>query len=388
MADDILEEISTTINSTVFEKNEIIKTNKDKKHDEVLIDPPKKKNWFSKNWKFLAGFVVTFGMMIYLIMRSEPKNMLVSLRNSNYWLILASFGGTILIFLVKIFRWKAILKQQGHKIKFLQTLKLVLIGTFGSAITPAKVGDILRAFYLSKEEEEIKVGTSVFSVVFDRILDLTGIFLIVGFFSPFILSSLGVIDWKIPVGIGVGFLVFILLIIFVFSEKVTKPILNFILRYITKVFRKKESQEKINLTTTEIIDDFYSGQKNYNLKHYLWLGFLSVLFWILLGFQGCLILFAVGYSSFEPFIIITTLCMAAVVALTIPTSISGIGIRDSVILYVLGILIGTSDAQALSLSIIQTFLNVLLPGLIGGILLFMYNKRRELKPKKGQMIPN
>jgi uncharacterized protein (TIRG00374 family) len=388
MADDIFEEISTTIKSTVLNNNEIIKTSEDKSHDENLIELPKKKNWLSRNWKFIAGFVLTISLMVYLVLKSEPEEMLVSLRDSNYWLILASFGGTILIFLVKIFRWKAILKQQGHKIKFFHALKLVLIGTFGSAITPAKVGDILRAFYLSKEKEEIKVGTSVFSVIFDRLLDLTGIFLIVGFFSPFILSSIGVIDWKIPVGIGVGFLVFIFLIIFVFSEKVTKPVLNFILKYISKMFRKKEAQEKINLTTTEIIDDFYSGQRNYNLKHYLWLGFLSVLFWILLGFQGCLILYAVGYSTFEPFIVITTLCMAAVVALTIPTSISGIGIRDFVILYVLGILIGTSEAQALSLSIIQTFLNVLLPGLIGGILLFMYKKRKELKPKKGQMIPS
>lgn len=356
--------------------------------EDIQEEISKKGNWFKKNWKYLAGFVITIGLMAYLIWRSKPEDMWFSLRDSNYPLILASFGGTILLFIVKVLRWKAILKQQGYKVKFLQTLKLVLIGTFGSAITPAKVGDILRAFYLSNENEEIKVGTSVFSVVFDRILDLTGIFLIVGFFSPFILKSLDVVDWKIPFGIGMGFLIFLLLIIFVFSEKVTKPIMNFILKYITKVFRKKDAQDKINLTTTEILDDFYSGQKNYNLKHYLWLGFLSVLFWILLGFQGCLILYAVGFSTFEPFIVITTLCMAAVVALTIPTSISGIGIRDFVILYVLGILIGTSDAQALSLSIIQTFLNVLLPAIIGGILLFMHKKSKELKPKKGLMVPS
>ncbi|NHJ48816.1 MAG: flippase-like domain-containing protein [Asgard group archaeon] len=337
----------------------------------------KKKNWFVRYWKFILGLIVTIGLLTYLIITSEPDKIWITLSNSNYLLILAAFGCTALLFVIKTIRWKAILLQQGHNVNFLQAFNLILIGTFGSAITPAKAGDILRAFYLSKKKSEIKVGTSVFSVVFDRILDLGGIFLIVAFSPLVLLRFNSTIDWRIPVGIVGGFVLFILIVVFVFTKKITKPILNFVLKFISKMFKKKETKEKIDITTAEIIDDFYKGQKNYKAKNYLWLGFLSVLFWILLGLQGGLLLLAFDVAQIDYFTVIVTLCIAAIVSLTIPTTIAGVGVRDFVIMYVLGFLMSLPNEFAISLSLIQTFINVLLPGIIGAILLFVKPRKKQ-----------
>ena len=353
-------------------------------NDELLeiIEEKKEKRstrWFKKYWKYILGFLVTAGLLGVLIWKADPQAIKDGLVGSNYWLILASFGLTLLLFAIKILRWKSILRVQGIKISFLEALDLILIGTFGSAITPAKVGDILRAFYLSRRNEEAQTGKAVFSVVFDRILDLAGIILIIGITTPFILIGTIHLEWWIPAGISIGFVLFIVLVVLVFNKKITGPILTFVVKFISKVFKKKEARNKINLTTEEIVDDFYEGQKNYKVKNYLWLGFLSVVFWIVLGLQGSVLLLAFN-AQVDIFVVIAVLCIAAIVAMSIPISISGIGIRDTIIMTLLFLILNIAKADAINLSIIQTFLNVLIPGLIGGLLTLRGKGKRE-QPK-------
>jgi len=346
---------------------------------EILEEKEEKRStrWFKKYWKYILGFLVTAGLLGVLIWRADPVAIKAGLVGSNYWLILAAFGLTILLFTIKILRWQSILRVQGIKISFLEALDLILIGTFGSAITPAKVGDILRAFYLSRRNQEAKMGKAVFSVVFDRILDLAGIILIVGVTIPFVLIGMDGIERWIPAGISIGFVLFIVLVVLVFNKKITGPILTFVVKFISKVFKKKEAKNKINITTEEIVDDFYESQKNYKVKNYLWLGFLSIVFWILLGLQGCVLLLAFNYESPNPFVVIAVLSIAAIVAMSIPISISGIGIRDTIIMTLLFLILGIANADAINLSIIQTFLNVLIPGFIGGLLTMRGRGKRE-----------
>ncbi len=341
-----------------------------------------KNDWLNRNWKYMIGIVITFGLMGYLIWRSKPIAIWENLVESNYLLILASFGGTIILFLIKTFRWKAILKTQGINMPFFQALDLVLIGAFGSSITPAKVGDILRAVYLTKREENVKMGTAVFSVVFDRILDFVGIFIIIGITTPFILLRFDNIDWRIPLGIAVGFVIFVILTIAVFSKRITKPILRFFIKFISKVFKKQEAKDKISLNSNEIIDDFFTGQKNCKIKNYLLLGFLSVLFWLILGLQGFLLLKGFRVENVNPLVIISVLCIAAIVATAIPTSIAGVGVRDYVIVTLLFLILEIGDVPAISLSMIQTFLNVIIPGLIGGILILRSKNSRDTSKSK------
>ena len=114
--------------------------------DSRVIEESREKNWFKKNWKYIIGFLVTIGLMAVLIWQSNPSDFWNCLINANLLLLLGAVGITAVLFILKTIRWQIILGAQETKISFWKTLRLVLIGTFGSAITPAKVGDILRAF--------------------------------------------------------------------------------------------------------------------------------------------------------------------------------------------------------------------------------------------------
>lgn len=334
--------------------------------------------FLKKRWKYFLGIFVTIGLMSFLIFKNSPSELIECFSSINSHFLLLSLLCFTGLFIVKTIRWQYILRVQGYKISFFETLKLILIGTFGSSITPAKVGDVLRAFYLSKNKQEIQVGESVFSVVFDRILDLGGIFLILMFGLPYIVFSLGLIalDWWMIVGFCVGVLIFIILAVFSLNKKVSQPLIHFVLRFISKIFKKSEVKEKINISSERIIEDFYTHQKKFKILHYFILALLSVLFWFLLGLEGLILLKAFNASIVFPIAEITvTLCFSAIAAMAIPISISGIGIRDAIMVFLLNGFLGISQNITLSLSIFQTFLNVLLPGLIGGIIILVINNK-------------
>jgi len=162
-----------------------------------------------------------------------------------------------------------------------------------------------------------------------------------------------------------GFLLLIIICALTFTEKITRPILVFILKIVSKVFRKQEAKDKINISSQEIIDDFFTSQKSYQVKHYIFLGVLSIIFWIILGLQGV-----------NPMIVTAVLCIAAVVAMTVPFSLSGVGIRDVVITSLLLLILNIQNANALNLSIMQTIMNVVLTGIIGGIIILTTNKTK------------
>ncbi|MBD3189773.1 MAG: flippase-like domain-containing protein [Candidatus Heimdallarchaeota archaeon] len=316
--------------------------------------------------------------MAFLIWKSEPLKLWNTFLVSNPWLLLASFGITIVLFLIKNIRWQSILVAQDHKVTFKELWLLLFVGTYGSVITPAKVGDILRAFYLTKRNEEVPMGHSVFSVVFDRLLDFVAIFLLTGIMAPFILININV-SWWIPVGIVGAFVLFLIMLLFFFNDKIGKPIIYFLVKIISRVFSKKSAQDKITLTTEEIVGDFYSCQKNYRLYHYLWLSFLSLLYWVILGLQGSVLLLAFQATNIKIYVVISVLCIAALTAFSIPISLSGIGVRDATTMSLLYLILGIELDHALMLSIIQTFFNMIIPGFVGGLLSIPLTRKFEEK---------
>ena len=101
-------------------------------------------------------------------------------------------------------------------------------------------------------------------------------------------------------------------------------------------------------------------------------------FWIILGLQGSVLLLAFNIHGIDPIIIVAVLSIAAIVALALPISIGGIGIRDAVIgLLLVGITSMTSSEFSLNMSIIQTMLNMIIPAIIGGLLIFIMTKKNK-----------
>lgn len=324
--------------------------------------------------------IITVGLLTFLIWKFEPRKIAGSMSQVNFWYLLGSFGIMVVIFLLKTLRWHYILKRMGVKIKWHKTLWLIFIGMFGAAITPSKVGDVIRAYYLSKWTGRSETDT-FFSAILDRITDLVAVAVYSAIAIPFFFDSLGnVVKWAVFGGI----LIIAVLVLLMFNDKTVKLI--FIL--LAKMKKSKKKQESVEESEDEqspkfsanrIIDEYYANLVFFSKTNYIIIFSISFAIWLLLGLQASLLLLGMNSTiQLEGIILVMTgiITIAAVVAL-IPISISGIGIRDATIALLAVFSLGILPEIAISVSFIQTILNVFIPALIGAGLLLMIRKKKK-----------
>lgn len=80
--------------------------------------------------------------------------------------------------LIAISRWKLLLEAQGVRISWQKTARLNLIGGFFNLALPGAVsGDIVKAFYIARENPG-KRGHVFGSILFDRIIGVSGLVLV------------------------------------------------------------------------------------------------------------------------------------------------------------------------------------------------------------------
>jgi len=335
----------------------------------------------------LLAIIVTVGLIAFLIYRFKPKSIAEAIRSLDIWVIFVAILIMIIMFIIKIIRWLYILRKLDVKLSFFQATQLVLIGSFGAAVTPAKVGDVVRALYLSRWTQT-KESTSFFSAILDRVTDLisVGIFSLVAL--PFFITQL---DEKIKWAIAGGLLIIIVVLLLMFNSQIIRRIIIIISK-----LRKQnpdssgedeetEISEEIPKTSPRvlrILDDYYSHLTYFNPKSYVIIISLSLLFWVLLGIQVSLLIVSMTNITISLQVILTVtgiMALAAIVSL-IPISISGIGIRDATITVLVFYSLTIGYEVAFGASIIQTALNMLIPALIGGFILLI--RKWKKRPNK------
>lgn len=330
------------------------------------------------------AIIVTVGLIAFLIYRFKPKNIAESIRTLDIWVIFVAILIMVMMFGIKIIRWLYILRKLDVTISFFQATQLVLIGAFGASITPAKIGDVVRALYLSSWTET-KESTSFFSAILDRVTDLIsiGIFSLVAL--PFFITQL---EEKIKWAIAGGLLIIAIILLLMFNSQIIRRIVIIISKLKklkpdstnhnneTEIF---EADQKPNSRTLRVLDDYYSHLAYFTPKSYVIIIFLSLLFWILLGIQVSLLIVSMANITLNIQVILTItgiMALAAIVSL-IPISISGIGIRDATITVLVFYSLTISYEVAFGASIIQTAVNMLIPALLGGLILLIRKWKRS-----------
>jgi uncharacterized protein (TIRG00374 family) len=322
----------------------------------------------------VAAIVITLCLLAYLVYYVNPKTFAKTIIQIDPWILLVAFLISILMILIKVIRWKYILNNLDVSFSFWKTIQLTFIGSFGASVTPAKVGDVLRAFYLSKWTDT-KESSSVFSVILDRVMDLISISVFSIIALPFYFVGLeSVIKW----GIAGGLAIVAIVVFFMFNRKIIKKIVFLLVRLRRK---KNIEREKNEPKAIKYIEDYYSHLSCFNLQDYSILSFLSFSFWILLGTQVSLLIFSLSPTvmSFQNTLtIIGIMAIAAIVSL-LPISLSGIGIRDFTITFLVYYSLLIQSEYAFSASIIQTVFNMLIPALVGGIFVLILRRKKKQK---------
>ncbi|MHA1302642.1 MAG: lysylphosphatidylglycerol synthase transmembrane domain-containing protein [Candidatus Heimdallarchaeaceae archaeon] len=326
----------------------------------------------------ILSIAVTVGLIIYLIWKFKPSQLAVAISGISLY----SFAITILIvltlFCIKTFRWSYILSKLSFRIKWHKSFRLILIGMFGAAITPSKVGDLIRAHYVAKETEK-KETDAFFSVILDRIMDLASVAIYSLIALPFFFRALNrLIQW----GVVFGITVIVLLSIVMFDDRIVK----WLIAFVTKL-KKTSGEKKVSLK--QITQKYYANLNYFSKGDYFAIFLLSLLFWLLLGIQASILLFSMSAEpfNFQSILIMTGITTLASIVALAPLSISGVGIRDTTITLLAVYSLNIAPEIALSIAFIQTALNVFLPGLVGGLLM-LYQKGENKNERKSKLYSN
>jgi uncharacterized protein (TIRG00374 family) len=251
--------------------------------------------------------------------------------------------------LIKSIKWKIVITSYGFNYSLRNVCKAFLAGMFAGLITPGRVGDFIRAFYL--KEKDASLGGSLSTVVVDRVLDIIALVIFSLFALAWLSTSFGVpVSFTAILGLFLLILSVYLVTYRKMIEKVLRPIFHMFV------------PEKYKTIIKMDFEDFYSTMHAASTRGIAVAFFLGVISWLLTGLEGYVIGLSLGinapYHYFLFFLSLLTLVEL------LPISISGIGTREAAAILLFSF-IGFSADKAVAFSLIYLVLGYWVISLIG-----------------------
>ncbi len=266
----------------------------------------------------------SLGLVLLLLLIIKPNRVISSLSSIDIILICLALSITPIQFILRTFRWKMILDSMIQtKISFRVLAIYNSIGIYGSAITPSKIGDLVKSVLLIKYYK-VKSYLAIYSAVVDRVTDITVLFIFsgLGITQIVLVFSEMSLNFLLPY-LFLGFILLVALFI-LFNEKVGNRAMLYIINiFTTKVVRKLSKMDLNSYFSLDKEDlDFNITRKN------LFLAFLiSTCIWILYFTQVMLVFNSLGVSV--DFIWLPGFISLALIISLIPVTVSGLGTRES-----------------------------------------------------------
>ena len=201
----------------------------------------------SANWKLWIGLFIS-ALFLYLAFRKvDFGQMLEALRKANYWYLLPAILILFLSHFLRALRWRYLL-DPIKRLDIGSLFSSLIIGYGANTITPAHLGEFLRAYVLSKKRE-ISMGSTFATIVMERIIDV---------FTLLVLMFLAILihpfpGWVVKSGyimLAATLALFLLLILSKKSSSRTESLLRVIL---------KPVPERVGHKIKGAIEKFFSG---------------------------------------------------------------------------------------------------------------------------------
>ena len=274
----------------------------------------------------LLGIIV-FGIILW---RIDLRSLVNILRNARLEYLAGGLLLVLVILAIKSLRWRYLMHLQGINFSYWDTFLMFSAGIFWGVLTPARVGELSKALYLTKRGYSL--GKASVSVVYDRLIDIF-VLLLIGYGS--MLAFLSVIERKttyliIILGLLAG------IVIGLFLHPGSRERLR---RLLFQILMPKTGHVKLKLN----IDEFFESLKDYKLRHMTYPFALtalsrSVYFSITFLFAKSL---SIPISFFYNVVCVSFSTFMAL----LPISVAGLGTRDATLILLFS-LVGLSKERA------------------------------------------
>ena len=300
--------------------------------------------------KNLIRVIITLTLLSYLLIKIDINTLYSVFIKINFTLLLLTTPFIGIMYAIRTKKWQILLDSINVKIPFLEAFEIVLVSTFYGALTPGRVGELSRSFYLKE-----KKAKTVATIIVDRIVDvvcllfLSILFVFLFFYNIHLISLIGLMVVLSIAGIMV-----------VTNEK--------IISFLLGIFRQSEEVTNDYLMAIKsIIED----KKILSFIFIFSLGYYTInlcVYWLILKAIDPMLNSLIVFSL--PIIVLLS---------NIPISISGLGVREFVSVTIFNML-NESSAHGFSFSLILYVLTILTPGIAG----VLWHCKKNINKKRGR----
>jgi hypothetical protein len=121
------------------------------------------------DWRALLGITISIVVLYFTFRRIPFGEVAVRLGEADPLLLLLASAGATGVFWIRAWRWKAILEPVAD-VSFRSRFASITIGFMGNNLLPARIGEFMRAYSLSRTEP-IPIVASFASLVIERLFD-------------------------------------------------------------------------------------------------------------------------------------------------------------------------------------------------------------------------
>lgn len=200
----------------------------------------KKSNIFKNLIFFILLIVLTF----YIMLKDQDLPAIFRIiKNAKLEFVFVGIVCMFLYLMCEAINMGRTLKALGEKSSFAKNLKYSLIGFFFSSITPAASGgQPMQVYYMYKDKVSVANSTLALLINLTSMQIITINFALVSlYFNYQYLNKILIIFFVIGISLNIGAL--ILLIIGVFSKKLSRGLINFAIK-ILKIFKVRNIEAK------------------------------------------------------------------------------------------------------------------------------------------------
>ena len=123
------------------------------------------------NWKTALGIVLSAGLLVWTLRGESPSDIWAVIAKSNVPLLIVAALVATTVFPLRAIRWRVILEPVAPNLPVAQLWRATAVGMMVNNIYPARLGEIARAYALTRETNRVSLTSAVASLAVDRVFD-------------------------------------------------------------------------------------------------------------------------------------------------------------------------------------------------------------------------
>src|SRR5919201_1469062 len=165
------------------------------------------------SWRGAIGLALTVFLLWWVFRDVDWRDVARELEKANLFYVTLSVVAATLIFPLRAQRWRYILASVAPNLPFGPAWRATAIGMMANMLLPARAGELVRPFVLSRQTS-VPFSAGLASIVVDRVFDAVSLLLLmlVAIFDPRFPADVSASNY-----IGTGVLIFVAIVVVLYA---------------------------------------------------------------------------------------------------------------------------------------------------------------------------